>query len=103
MTYPHVRAARVAAAALALPVSLGPPAPLAVASAAAPTARHPAPTRGQAGQATGFLPQEVAPPTFFGESPDSNPTSTDYLQANPKSRTALTLGPAGLELHPSGY
>jgi hypothetical protein len=49
------------------------------------------------------LPQEVAPPTFFGESPDSNPTSTDYLQANPKSRTALTLGPAGLELHPSGY
>jgi len=78
-----------------------------------------------------FLLQEVAPPTFFGENPDNNATSSiivtdeegsvlqriagfnfyniflsndgDYLQANPKSRTALTLGPAGLELRPFSY
>jgi hypothetical protein len=78
-----------------------------------------------------FLLQEVAPPTFFGEDPDNNATSSvivtdetgnvlqriagfnfyniflsndgDYLQANPHTRTAFTLGPGGQQLRPFSY
>jgi hypothetical protein len=78
-----------------------------------------------------LLVQEVAPPTFSGENPDNNATSGivvsdetgkvlervsgfnffniflsnagDYLQPNPTTRTAFTLGPAGAQLHPFAY
>ncbi len=78
-----------------------------------------------------FLVQEVTPPTFFGENPDNNATSGivisdetgkvvdrvsgfnffniflsntgDYLQPNPSTQTAFTLGPAGAQLHPFTY
>jgi hypothetical protein len=78
-----------------------------------------------------LLVQEVAPPTFSGEFPDNNVTSSivitdatgkvlervsgfnfyniylsnagDYLQANPTSSRAFTLGPGGTQLHPFAY
>ncbi len=78
-----------------------------------------------------FLVQEVAPPTFSGETPDNNATSSivvtdttgtlierlsgfnffnvylsnagDYVQANPATRTGFTLGPGGYELQPFTY
>jgi hypothetical protein len=78
-----------------------------------------------------FAVQEVAPPDFFGEAPNNNAMSSvvivdehgtvvrrvekfnfynvytlnmgDYLQLNPSTRTAFTLGPAGQQLFPFAY
>src|SRR5882757_9731715 len=78
-----------------------------------------------------FAVQEVAPPDFFGESPNNNAMSAvvildehgtvvrriekfnfynvfllnmgDYLQLNPATRTAFTLGPVGQQLFPFTY
>jgi hypothetical protein len=78
-----------------------------------------------------FLLQEVAPPDFFGTTPNNNATSAvdvidehgnlvqrveqfnffniflldmgSYLQVNPATMTGYTLGPGGTQLAPFGY